>query len=226
MALKIYGHPSSICTRRVRTILEEKGVEYEFINVNFLQGEHLSEPYGSAWHPFKKIPVLVDTEADIKVFESRAIAQYIAAKYHGYGPDLSPPQDDLKKFAAFQQALSIELSYFDPNVGGIAGEAVFKPAMGFGPGDQAVIKTKLDALDTALQGYERILSQQRYLAGDEITLADLFHLPFGGLVEPLGFGELVAKYPAVEKWWNGLKGRESWKKVGANEQELGARGSQ
>ena len=68
MSLKLYGHPQSICTKRVRTVLEEKKLQYEFIVVDFLKGEHLSEPYGVDFHPFKKIPVLIDEESDVKIF--------------------------------------------------------------------------------------------------------------------------------------------------------------
>ncbi|RKL52105.1 hypothetical protein BFJ70_g820 [Fusarium oxysporum] len=217
MALKLYGHPQSICTKRVRTVLEEKKLQYEFIVVDFLKGEHLSEPYGAEFHPFKKIPVLVDEESNVKVFESRAIAHYIAAKYRDSGPDLSPSEADIKAYASFQQGLSIELSYFDANVGVIAWEAIFKPMLGYGAGDEAAIKAKLAALDTALAGYEHILSRQSYLAGDEITLADIFHLPYGSLVEQAGFGELLPKYPSVQAWWKRLQERESWKKVNASE---------
>lgn len=35
--------------------------------------------------------------------ESRAIAQYIAAKYRSQGTDLYPDETDLKAFALFQQ---------------------------------------------------------------------------------------------------------------------------
>lgn len=34
-------------------------------------------------------------------------------------------------------------------------------------------------LNQRLEGYERLLSRQAYLAGDQITLADLFHMPNG-----------------------------------------------
>ncbi|KAM5377284.1 hypothetical protein ACJZ2D_005103 [Fusarium nematophilum] len=65
--------------------------------------------------------------------------------------------------------------------------------------------------------YERILSKNKYLAGNEITLGDLFHLPYGVTVEQLRFGELVAKCPAVENWWNELKEGKGWKRVNASE---------
>ncbi|KAJ4309124.1 hypothetical protein N0V84_011690 [Fusarium piperis] len=213
MVLKLYGYGPSTCTRRVRTVLEEKGLEYELPPIDVLAGAHKTEEYANEFHPFNRIPVLIDTDTGVKVYESRAIAHYIAVQYRDTGINLSPPESDIKAYATFQQALSIELSYFDPNTTKITSEKVFKKAQNLGPADEDVVKAKLKDLDTALQGYERILSKQKYLAGDDITVADLFHLPYGAMSEPFGFGELLAKYPATEKWWNDLKERESWKKV-------------
>lgn len=39
MTLKLYGHPTSLCTRRVLLVLAEKGIDYELVNVNFMAGE-------------------------------------------------------------------------------------------------------------------------------------------------------------------------------------------
>ncbi|KAF4954597.1 hypothetical protein FSARC_12069 [Fusarium sarcochroum] len=216
MTLKLYGYAPSTCTRRVRTVLEEKGLEYELIPVDVHGGAHKTEEYASKFHPFNRIPVLLDEEAGMQVYESRAIAHYISTKYRDIGINLSPAENHIKAYAAFQEALSMEISYFDPNVYGIFYEEKFKPSRGIGPTDPSIVKSKLEDLDTSLKGYERILSKQRYLAGDSITLADLFHLPYGLVAEPLGFGDLLPKYPAVEKWWSGLKERESWKKVNEN----------
>lgn len=113
------------------------------------------------------------------------------------------------------QALSVEQSYFDPVASQIAFEKVFKVRKGLGQTDEARVKALFDQLDVVLEGYERILSKQKYLAGDNVTLADLYHLPYGVLIEPLGFAELTNKYPAFKKWWEGLKSRESWQKVNA-----------
>ncbi|KAJ6096648.1 glutathione S-transferase [Penicillium sp. IBT 16267x] len=213
MPLQFYGLPATACTDRVRTVLEEKGVEVEFIPINLSQGEHKSESYLNDLHPFGKVPVLRDTETGIQIFESRAIAQYIASKYEGQGTVLIPSVADLKAHALYQQALSIEQSYFDPIVSQIAYEKVYKSMKGHGPTDEARVKFLLDQLDLTLQGYERILSKQEYLGGDSVTLADLNHLPYGVFVEKFGFAELVDKYPEFKKWWEGLKNRDSWKKL-------------
>ena len=65
----------------------------------------------------------------------------------------------------------------------------------------------------ALSTYEKILSKQAYLAGDEITLADLFHLPLGKLIKDLGFPELCRRYSHVAEWLDELSKRKSWLKV-------------
>ena len=75
-------------------------------------------------------------------------------------------------------------------------------------------------MESKLDGYEAILGKQKYLAGDvrsmrfdlvpkilsdellvqEVTLADLFHLPNGSLVfERLGLGSLEEKRPNVQR---------------------------
>ncbi|KAH8688750.1 putative glutathione S-transferase [Talaromyces proteolyticus] len=210
MALTLHGYATSLCTWRVRTVFEEKGVEYELITVDLFNAEQKSEAYVKSLHPFGRIHILINNESGIQVF---AIAQYISSKYRGHGINLSPPKSNLKAYAQYQQALSIELSYFDPAVNTIVYENVFKSRRGRGSPDTSAIKSAIDQLDDALQSYERLLSKQSYLAGDEISLADLFHLPYGTKAEPFGLGDLLGKYPAVSKWWNELKARESWIKV-------------
>ncbi|KAJ5726566.1 glutathione S-transferase [Penicillium malachiteum] len=189
MVLKLHGFPLSTCTNRVRVVLEEKGVQVEFIPVDLLTGEQKSESYLNELHPFGKVPVFQDTETGVQIF------------------------GELYHYVIFDRALSVEQSYFDPIASQIAFEKVFKPRKGLGATDEARVQALLAQLDVTLQGYERILSKQPYLAGDKVTLADLYHLPYGAMAESLGAAELYDKYPATKKWWEGLKARESWKKV-------------
>lgn len=48
--------------------------------------------------------------------------------------------------------------------------------------NQALAEAQKAKLAKRLEGYEAILSKQAYLAGDNLTAADLFHLPYGQLV--------------------------------------------
>jgi glutathione S-transferase len=57
--------------------------------------------------------------------ESRAICRYLELKYRGKGTELIPSKDAASK-GLFEQAASIETSYFDPSASGLVYEMVFK----------------------------------------------------------------------------------------------------
>ena len=58
-----------------------------------------------------------DTDAGIVLYESRAIARYLALKHKSQGPDLIPDYaTNPKKFTAFEQAMSVEAMKFDPYI--------------------------------------------------------------------------------------------------------------
>lgn len=103
MVLKIHGAKGSTCTQRVLTVLYEKNVPFELVAINFSAGDHKSEKHIKI-HPFGKVPVLDDD--GFILFESRAIAKYIAAKYSDQGTPLLPAEGDLKAYALFEQVQS------------------------------------------------------------------------------------------------------------------------
>lgn len=123
MVLKLYGHPISTCTKRVAATLAEKQVPFELIPIDFAKGEHKSAAFIEK-QPFGQVPY-IDDDGFI-LFESRAIARYIAHKYKDQGTPLIPDYSDVKAYAKFEQAASIEQSNFDPFASGIAHEKVFK----------------------------------------------------------------------------------------------------
>ena len=64
-------------------------------------------------------------EDGFQLFESRAIARYVAAKY-GPTSGLLPPSTDVKAYGKFEQAASIEYSNFYPYASGLTYELFFK----------------------------------------------------------------------------------------------------
>ena len=57
--------------------------------------------------------------------ESRAICRYLETKYKGKGTELIPSKDAAAQ-GLFEQAASIETSYFDPYAAPIVFERAFK----------------------------------------------------------------------------------------------------
>ena len=81
---------------------------------------------------------------------------------------------------------------------------------GLGLPDEARVAQAESDLDTVLAWYDKILAKQKYIAGDELTLADLFHLPNGAALKAGKWKEVFAKYPNADKWFKGLQESETW----------------
>ena len=126
MVLKLHGSPISTCTKRVATVLREKNVPFELVAIDFAKGEHKS-PGFTAHQPFGQVPYIVDDDG-FELYESRAIARYIAEKYANQGTNLIPMKD-LQSRALFEQAASIETADFDQFAGKAVFEMVFKPCV-------------------------------------------------------------------------------------------------
>ncbi|KAG8923994.1 hypothetical protein FRC00_005628 [Tulasnella sp. 408] len=217
MVLTIIGHPSSGSTRRVKTVLIEKGIEYTLKPLDWAVAEHKSEAYLKL-QPFGQIPVLIDEDGftlfgvdRVPGSESRAITRYIASKYAEQGTKLLPDPSDAKAVALFEQAASIEQGNFDPYAYGIADEKVFNPMKGI-PTDEKRLEYLIDTLNAKLDGYERILSKQKYLAGDELTIVDLWHIPYAEMSEKFA-PQVYEAHPKVNAWYKALKERPSWIKA-------------
>ncbi|KAF8645478.1 hypothetical protein AX16_007763 [Volvariella volvacea WC 439] len=193
MVLKLYGYPQSTCTIRVAIVLHEKRVPFELVTVDILAGAQRTPEYLEK-QPFGKIPYLDDD--GFIVYESRAICRYIAEKYADQGTPLIP--NGLKARTLFEQAASIESFYFDPYASNMVEEKLFKPYIGLTP-DEEVWSKLNEALKAKLDGYERILGRQEYLAGDALTLADLFHIPYGVLSTVSG-SDAINSRPNVQRY--------------------------
>ncbi|CAE6442946.1 hypothetical protein ACGC1H_007602 [Rhizoctonia solani] len=202
----IHGHAFATCTKRIMATCNEIGLKYKIVMVDIFNKEHKTEEYLSTKQPFGVIPVLVD-EDGTQIYESRAICRYLVAKY-GKDSGLLPSQNNLKAYGLFEQAASIEYSSFDPYAEPLTKERVFAKMHGREP-DEKLAQKCTDGLNAKLEGYERVLSKQKYLAGDSFTLADLFHLPYGNFVNQIDPNILGSK-PSVKRWWDDISSRPSW----------------
>ncbi|KAL0573070.1 hypothetical protein V5O48_008896 [Marasmius crinis-equi] len=209
MVLQFYGSTQSTCTKRVATVLYEKQIPYEYHNIDFTKGEHKAPEYMEK-QPFGQVPYIVDD--GLLLYESRAICRYLALKYADKGPKLIPDPKDLKATAEFEQGASIEQSNFDMIASKAVFENVFKPRRGL-TSDPKVFSELIGQLEGKLKAYEVILGKQKYIAGNELSLADLFHLPYGVLLEVAGSDIMSRQGPNVTRWWKEINARPSWQAV-------------
>lgn len=204
---KVLGANVSTCTRAVLTTLEEVSANYELVPVDLSKGEHKAEDFVAKHHPFGQIPVLYD--GDFKLFESLAIARYLASKHKA--ESLYP--SDLKKRAVVEQWLSIYQANSRPVID-IVVEFIFGPVFYGRQPDTTKVPALTQKLNGLLDVLEKQLKTTKYLAGDEFTLADLAWLPYGTyLISSAGFEKAFDGHAHVKAWWTAITTRASWKKV-------------
>jgi len=203
MVLKLYGIYRSPFVRLVATVLLEKKVPFELVAVDVANGENKTPEY-LAKQPFGQIPY-IDDDGFI-LYESRAICYYIASKYPDQGTPLLPT--GLQANALHEQAVSVEAFHFHDHALKVVREIVGKKRQGLTP-DQEVVEKHIADLSGKLDVYDKILSKQKYLVGENITLVDFFHLGLGSGLASMGYNVMESK-PNVARWFKDISSRDSW----------------
>lgn len=204
--LKLHAPVFSTCGQRCLVILEETGIDYELVNVDFVGGEHKTKEFIEKYQPFGRVPALSD--GDLIIFESRAIIRYIASLANS---DLFPK--DLKQRALVDTWLCAEASEFAAMERLIA-EVLFKKMFRNEEPDEAEVKKHEDAVNNFFTVFDKHLGKNKYAAGDNISIADFSFLPYLRLAYDIPkYKELIEKYQNVHKWYTELSQRKSWQKV-------------
>ncbi|OWM64357.1 glutathione S-transferase F11-like [Punica granatum] len=208
MVVKVYGPVRAACPQRVIACLLEKWVEFEVVHVDLDSGEHKRSDF-LLLQPFGQVPVIED--GDLRLFESRAIIRYYAAKYEDRGDNLLGRS--LEERAMVDQWLEVEAHNFNDLVYNLVLQLVVFPRTGR-HSDLAIVDSCERKLEKVLDVYEQRLSHSAYLAGDAFTLADLSHLPaLRYLMDEAGMANLVRDRKSVSAWWDTISSRPSWKKL-------------
>lgn len=203
--MKVYGHPMSTCTRKVLTVLAEKGHEAEFVLVDLMKGEHKRDEHVMR-QPFGVVPALEDD--GFWLYESRAMVRYLDEKLSG--PKLMP--SDAKERALAEQWISVEYSYFTPAAMKIIYQMLFT-RMGGGTPDMSIVEKGRAETARALDVAEKTLVKQEFFGGKHFSLADVSWMPYVQYLFASEAGDLITSRDGVRAWWERVSTRPSWKKV-------------
>ena len=78
--IKLYGHEMSGNSYKPRLLLELLNIEYEWVKVDLMKGEHKSPEY-LVLDSFGQVPLSID--GDTKLADAQAILVYLARQYGG-----------------------------------------------------------------------------------------------------------------------------------------------
>jgi GST-like protein len=163
---------------KVTVMLEEllalgiKGAEYDAYLIDIMEGEQFSSGFVEI-NPNSKIPALFDKSTQTNLFESGAILLYLAEKFNAFIPN------DVSKRAECLSWLFWQMGSAPFLGGGFGHFYAYAPEKFEYPINRFAmeVKRQLDVLDKHLEN-------NRYMCGDQYTIADIAIWPwYGALVE-------------------------------------------
>jgi glutathione S-transferase len=196
--ITIYGISASRALRSL-WMLEELGVEYEHVQMNFT-GDNKQPDY-LALNPNGRIPTLVD--GDTVLWESMAINLYLAEKYDG-GLQPKSPEDRGRatkwSFWVMTETEKALLEYLFNTL--ILPEGQRDAAVAAAAVEQ--LKAPLGVLDGALEGRVNLL-------GEQFSVADL------NVASVLSWGQLagldLSAVPNVSRWLTTCTSRPAFQRA-------------
>ncbi len=175
LQLHSLGTPNGI---KATIMLEEllaaghKGAEYDAWYIDIGEGDQFGSGFVGI-NPNSKIPALLDTTTDpaTRVFESGSILLYLAEKFGAFLPTDHAERTECLNWLFWQMGSA---PYLGGGFGHFYAYAPFKIQYAI---DRFAMETKrqLDVLD-------RQLAENRYIAGDAYTIADMAIWPWYGAI--------------------------------------------
>ena len=158
--LKLYDYLPSQNGFKIRLLLQHLGQPYQHVPVAIFQGESRTPEFLEK-NPVGAIPVL-EPEPGVHIAESNAILCYLAE-----GTAYLPAERLAR--ARVMQWLFFEQYYVEPVIGSLR----FWTLTGRLEMNAALVPGKRDAAVRALSALERTLAKTLFLAGTELTIADI-----------------------------------------------------
>ena len=198
--MKLYSMQASNNCRRVNATVQHLGLDVEVVEQNM--GD-LKKPEYLAINPNGKVPALVD--GDLKLWESRAIMQYLASKKPGtpFWPNDAKKQADITRWQFW------ESSHLSRGTGAFAFENLFKKIfMKQGP-DPVALATGEKDFHTFAPVLNAQLEGHKFVAGNDLTLADF---SVGACFSYAEASQLPwNNYTHIRAWWGRLNEVPAWK---------------
>jgi glutathione S-transferase len=203
--LKIYGSDLSGPSNKVRMTANALGAEYEYISVSIRDGETRTEKF-LKMHPAGKVPVIDDN--GFVLFESGAIIKYLASKQES---PLYP--SDKKQRAVIDQWTDFSILHVGTAMSKVVYNRIFAPLTKV-PVDETSLAEGIKFLKRFLPIVDQQLSKGAYIAGSQLSLADISLLSVLDPAEVAGID--LAPYPNISKWRAGLMKKDFYAKCHAS----------
>jgi len=191
--------------KKVTIQLEECGLDYNVMACNIGKGDQFSETFLEIC-PNNRMPALVDHDPlgsgePISVFESGAIMLYIAEKTGQFMPSDIRGKYEVMQWVIWQMA----------NQGPKTGECGHFRRLSESDGDQSyAVRRFTDEVNRFYGVLNNQLYQNRYICGDDYTIADMICYPW--TVNWAGQGQDINEFKYFKRWFEEMSDRPGVKR--------------
>jgi len=204
---RLYHYPLSPFSRKVRLSLAEKKIEVELVEERYWDkdADFLRR------NPAGKVPVLKMGHRTMS--DSTAICEYLEETHPT--PSLLPQGADTR-FEVRRLVAWFDDKFNREVTEKLMGERVFRKVMGTGYPDSANVKSGSKAIKYHLDYMAWLLDQRRWLAGNDMTLADFAaaaHLSCLDYVSDVDWN----RSEIVKDWYAKIKSRPAFRSILADQ---------
>ena len=180
--------------KKISIMLEEVGLKYKVTKINIYKDEQFKPEFRKI-SPFSKIPVIIDHDNNKEaIFESGAILIYLGEKTN----KLYDQKDRLK----INQWLMAQMGYVGPMLG------QHHQFHHYNPGKSEFGENRYFKITKNIYGdLDERLSQSKYLAGDNYSIADIATWPWLARHEWHDVG--LKKFKNLTRWYLEISKREA-----------------
>lgn len=204
---RLYHFPLSPFSRKVRLCLAEKKIEVELVEERYWE----QDPDFLRRNPAGKVPVF--KLGNRLMPESTAICEYLEDAYPT--PPLMP-RDPEGRYEVRRIVAWFDDKFYAEVTSKLIGERVFKKIMGTGYPDSANVKAGSKAIKYHLDYMTWLLDQRRWLAGNEMTMADFAaaaHLSCLDYISDVDWN----RSEVVKDWYAKIKSRPAFRSLLADQ---------
>ena len=204
---RLYHYPLSPFSRKVRLCLAEKKIEVELVEERYWE----QSPEFLRRNPAGMIPVL--KYGNLMMSESQAICEYLEET--NPTPPLLP-RDSEGRYEVRRLVAWFDGKFNEEVTSKLLGERVFRKIKGNGYPDSANVKAGAKAIKFHLDYMAWLIDKRRWLAGNEMTLADFAaaaHLSCLDYISDVDWN----RSEVVKDWYAKIKSRPAFRSILADQ---------
>ncbi len=203
----LYHYPLSPFSRKVRLSLGEKKIEVALVEERYWE----KDPEFVRRNPAGKVPVL--KMGGLTMSDSTAICEYLEEAQPS--PALLPQSPDAR-YEARRLVGWFDDKFYHEVTAKLTGERVYRKVMGTGYPDSTNVKAGAKAIKYHLDYMAGLLEARRWLAGNEMTLADF---AAAAQLSCLDYTSDVDwnRHESLKDWYAKIKSRPAFRSILADE---------